>query len=250
MKVDFGPKQIVQSTGARPYAKYHSNGKDKIYVSYTTGHPDNEMPNWLYFNVIDINNGNGPILQDITGNTLKKIADGVFNISKTDSYKNSYPYTVVDNSANIRNWVWQIAIDKQDHPVIAYTHIDDAKTSHVYWYGRWTGTEWRRTWVQYAGHAFHQNWNSTERCYSGGASVDPQHINDLYLSIPTTNGQYNRDGIYEIWKFTVDDEGKVASSQQITKNSKKNNFRPYILPNSSTSPLDWDGQMVIITTGW
>ena len=26
VKVDFGPKQIVQSTGARPYAKYYSNG--------------------------------------------------------------------------------------------------------------------------------------------------------------------------------------------------------------------------------
>ena len=237
VKVDFGPKQIVQSTGARPYAKYHSNGKDKIFVSYTTGHPDNEMPNWLYFNVIDINNGNGPILQDIKGNTLKKIADGVFNVSKTDAYRNAYPYTVVDNSASIRNWVWQITTDKQDHPVIAYTHIDDAKTSHVYWYGRWTGTEWRRTWVQYAGHAFHQNWNSTERCYSGGAAVDPENINNLYLSIPTTNGQYNRDGIYEIWKFVVDDDGKVASSEQLTKNSQKNNVRPYILPNSSTSPL-------------
>ena len=237
VKIDFGPKQIVQSTGARPYAKYQSNGKDKIYVSYTTGHPDNEMPNWLYFNVIDINNGNGPILKDVKGNTLKDIASGVFNVSKTDSYKNNYPYTIVDNSASIRNWVWQITVDKEDHPVIAYTHIDDAKTSHVYWYGRWTGTEWRRTWVQYAGHAFHQNWNSTERCYSGGAAVDPENINNLYLSIPTTNGQYNRDGIYEIWKFVIDDDGKVAGSEQLTKNSQKNNARPYILPNSSTSPL-------------
>ena len=235
--VDFGPKQIVQSTGARPYAKYQSNGKDKIYVSYTTGHPDNEMPNWLYFNVIDINHGNGPILKDVKGNTLKNVADGVFNVSKTDSYRNSYPYTVVDNTAGIRNWVWQITLDKEEKPVIAFTHIDDAKTSHVYWYGRWTGTEWRRTWVQYAGHAFHQNWNSTERCYTGGAAIDPDNINDLYLSIPTTNGQYNRDGVYEIWKFQVGDDGKVGASEQLTKNSAKNNVRPFILPNSANSPL-------------
>ena len=38
VKVDFGPRQIVQSTGARPYAKYYSNGRDKIYLAYTTGH--------------------------------------------------------------------------------------------------------------------------------------------------------------------------------------------------------------------
>ncbi len=234
---DFGPKQIVQSTGARPYAKYQSNGKDKIYLSYTTGHPDNEMPDWLYFNVIDINEGNGPILRDINGKQLKVISSGVFNVSKTDSYASSYAATIVDNTSNIRNWVWQITLDENENPVIAYPHIDNAKTTHVYWYARWTGSEWRRTWVQYGGHAFHMNWNSTERCYSGGMAVDPDHINDLYLSIPTTDGVYNKDGVYEIWKYTIDDQGKVSGSEQITRNSEKNNVRPFIIPGSKNSPM-------------
>lgn len=234
---DFGPRQIVQSTGARPYAKYQSNGKDKIYLAYTTGHPDNEMPDWLYFNVIDINKGNGPVLRDIHGKELKKISDGVFNVNKQSSYATAYPATIVDNTANIRNWVWQIALDKDENPVIAYPHIDDAKTAHAYWYARWTGSEWHRTWVQHAGHAFHQNWNSTERCYSGGMALDPDNINDLYLSIPTQNGTYNKDGVYEIWKYTIDDEGKVSGSEQITTDSPKNNARPFILPGSKNSPL-------------
>ena len=236
-KFDFGPKQIVQSTGARPYAKYQSNGKDKIYVSYTTGHPDNEMPDWLYFNVIDINKGNGPILRDLNGKQLSVINNGVFNVNKTDSYANNYPATVVDKTANIRNWVWQITLDKDEHPVIAYPHIDNAKTAHVYWYARWTGSAWRNSWVQYGGHAFHQNWNSTELCYSGGMAIDPDNINDLYLSIPTTNGAYNKDGVYEIWKYTIDDDGKVAGSEQITQGSKKNNVRPFVIPGSKNSPM-------------
>ena len=234
---DFGPKQIVQSTGARPYAKYASNGKDKIYVSYTTGHPDNEMPNWLYFNVIDINEGNGPILRDLNGKQLKVISDGPFNVSKTDSYANQYAATIVDKTAGIRNWVWQIALDSDEHPVIAYPHIDDAKTSHTYWYARWNGSSWKNTWVQYAGHAFHQNWNQTERCYSGGMTLDPDHITDMYVSIPTKDGQYNKDGVYEIWRYTIDDEGTVASSEQITHDSPKNNARPYVIPGSKSSPL-------------
>ena len=234
-KFDFGPKQIVQSTGARPYAKYQSNGKDKIYVSYTTGHPDNEMPDWLYFNVIDINKGNGPILRDIKGNQLSVIANGPHNVNKQSSYASAHPAAIVDNTSNIRNWVWQITLDKDENPVIAYPHIDDAKTTHVYWYARWTGSEWRRTWVQYGGHAFHKNWNSTERCYSGGMAVDPDNINDLYLSIPTKDGKYNKDGVYEIWKYTVDDEGKVAGSEQITRNSTKNNVRPFVIPGSKNS---------------
>ncbi len=236
-KFDFGPKQIVQSTGARPYAKYQSNGKDKIYLSYTTGHPDNEMPDWLYFNVIDINHGNGPILRDIKGNQLSVIANGVHNVNKQSSYASAHPAAIVDNTAGIRNWVWQITLDENENPVIAYPHIDDAKTTHVYWYARWTGSEWRRTWVQYGGHAFHKNWNSTERCYSGGMAVDPDHVNDLYLSIPTTNGQYNKDGVYEIWKYTIDDEGKVAGSEQITRNSEKNNVRPFIISGSKNSKM-------------
>ena len=234
---DFGPKQIVQSTGARPYAKYQSNGKDKIYLSYTTGHPDNEQPNWLYFNVIDINNGNGPILRDINGTQLSVINSGVFNVNKTDSYASSYPLTVVDKTDNIRNWVWQITLDSDEHPVIAYTHINNEKTTHVYWYSRWTGSEWRNTWVQFGGHAFHQNWNSTELCYSGGMAVDPDNINDLYLSIPTTSGAYNKDGVYEIWKYTINDDGTVGTSIQLTSGSSKNNVRPFIIPGSSSSPM-------------
>ena len=234
---DFGPKQIVQSTGARPYAKYQSNGKDKIYVSYTTGHPDNEMPDWLYFNVIDINKGEGPILRDLNGKQLSIIENGVFNVSKTDSYASNYAATIVDKTAGIRNWVWQIALDNDEHPVIAYPHIDDAKTTHAYWYARWNGTKWKTTKVTSAGHAFHQNWNQTERCYSGGMSLDPDNINDMYLSIPTKDGLFNKDGVYEIWRYTIDDDGQVASSEQITKNSPKNNARPFVIPGSKNSPM-------------
>lgn len=235
--VDFGPKQLVQSTGARPYAKYYSNGKDKIYLTYTTGHPDNEMPNWLYFNVVDINHGNGPILKDIKGNTLKQVADGPFRVSKSEDYLNQYPFTVVDHTKGVRNWVWQMALDDEANPIIAYTHIDNAKTSHAYHYGRWKGGEWRDTWVQMGGHAFHQNWNRTERCYSGGMALDPEDIHTLYLSIPTKDGAYDKDGVYEIWKYTVADDGKVQSSEQVTRNSAKNNMRPYLLPGSKNSPL-------------
>ncbi len=234
---DFGPKQIVQSTGSRPYAKYQSNGKDKIYLSYTTGHPDNEMPDWLYFNVIDINHGNGPILRDIKGNQLSVIANGVHNVNKQSSYATAHPAAVVDNTSGVRNWLWQIVIDKDENPVIAYPHIDEAKTTHQYWYARWTGSEWRRTKVTDAGHAFHQNWNQTERCYSGGMSLDPDNPNDLYLSIPTKDGAFNRDGVYEIWRYTIDDEGNVSGSEQITKNSAKNNSRPFLIPGSKNSPM-------------
>ena len=102
VEIKWGPYQMVQSTGARPYAKYYSNGKDKLYMTYTTGHPDNEWPNWLYFNVINLNPTKGidgsvsvnPTLEDIKGNYLSTIADGKFRVNKSDEYKQQYPYTL------------------------------------------------------------------------------------------------------------------------------------------------------------
>lgn len=232
-KFDWGPYQMVQSTGARPYAKYYSNGKDKLYVTYTTGHPDNESPNWVYFNVINISKGGEPTLEDIKGTKLSTIKNGPFKVNKEASYKSSYPYTVVDAPSNgIRDWVWQIALDKKDNPRIAMVKINSAKTQHEYYYARWTGSAWALTDICDGGAKFHPS--NTEYCYSGGEALDQQNPNIMYVSKPTA-GTYGN--IHEIWKYTLDDNGKKVGEEQITKNSKKNNVRPFVLPGSEGSPL-------------
>lgn len=231
-RFDWGPYQMVQSTGARPYAKYYSNGKDKLYVTYTTGHPDNEQPNWLYFNVININKGGEPTLSDIKGNRLSTIKDGPFRVNKTAAYKEQYPFSVVDAPADIRDWVWQIALDKQERPCIAMVKINGGKNQHEYYYGKWTGESWRLTDLADGGGKFHMS--NTEHCYSGGEALDPQDPNNIYLSIPT---QGMNGTVYEIWKYRLDDFGQILQREQVTKNSFKNNVRPYVLPASQGTPL-------------
>lgn len=71
-----------------------SNGKDRIYLTYTTGHPDNELPNYLYFNYIDIHTLQ---LKDVKGTVLSTISDGMFKVDKTAEYLARYPLTIVDN---------------------------------------------------------------------------------------------------------------------------------------------------------
>ena len=214
----WGPYQMVQSTGARPYAKYLSNGKDKLYVTYTTGHPDNENPNFVYFNVVDIKS---KTLQDVNGNVLSNIADGPFNVNKTSSYVSTYPSTVVDNPSNQRDWVWQVSEDKNGYPVIAMVRISSGKTSHDYYYAQWTGTSWKKTFLANGGGAFHQT-PGLEMCYSAGMAIDPVRPNEVYCSVPV-------NGVYEIVKYTVGDDGSVIS-KPYTSNSLKNNVRPYIIP--------------------
>jgi Sialidase, N-terminal domain. len=225
-----GPYQIVQSTGARPYAKYFSNGKDKIYLTYTTGHPDNEYPNWVYYNYINVN---GLRLYDIKDNFLSSVADSVHHVYKTAAYQTAHPSAVVDAPTAYRDWVWQTTFDKDGNPVIAMVQISYDKNTHVYYYAKWTGTEWRKTYIANAGPHFHQTAN-VEMCYSAGMAIDDANPNILYASIPITgaNGK-----VYEIMKYTIGADGSKTDSVQITTNSALNNVRPFIVANSPNTPL-------------
>lgn len=239
--IEWGPYQMVQSTGARPYAKYYSNGKDKLYMTYTTGHPDNEQPNWVYFNVINLNATTGtdgkvtttPTLEDIQGNRLSTIANGKFYVYKTSSYQSQYPYTVVDAPSNLRDWVWQTSCDEQGRPVIAMVRINGGKTQHEYYYAKWTGSQWQLTDLADGGGRFHPS--NTEYCYSGGMALDPDQTNVIYLSIPTTGT--SGASVHEIWKYTLSADQTVTDKEQITFDSEKNNVRPFVLPGSTGSPM-------------
>lgn len=227
--VEWGPYQIVQSTGARPYAKYVSNGKDKIYLTYTTGHPDNEQPNFLYFNYINIH---GLQLEDVNGNRLSAIADAPFKVNKSADYVARYPYTVVDDPT-VRDWVWQVAADKQGNPVIAMVRISPDKSSHDYYYARWNGSEWEKTFLCNAGGHFHQTPN-LEKCYTAGMAIDPTCVNEVYCSVPV-EGKHGK--VYEIVKYVLNDAGSIIWKEAVTRHSRYNNVRPYMISGSEGTPL-------------
>ena len=225
----WGPYQMVKSTGARPYAKYQSNRKDKILLAYTTGHPDNEMPNHLYFNYINVNT---LTLEDVNGRTLSKIAEGPHHVNNRAEYAEKYPDAVVDAPKDSRDWLWQVVAGEENRPTIAMVRIDDAKESHDYYYARWDGSRWQTTFLANGGGHFHQT-PGLEKCYSGGMAIDEAHPNVVYCSVPVegANGRY-----YEIVKYTVALDGTVTS-EAVTRDSKLNNVRPYMIPSSDGSPL-------------
>lgn len=218
IKFTWGPYQMVQSTGARPYAKYMSNGKDKIYLAYTTGHPDNEDTNWLYCNVFDVNDKS---LYDLNGKKLSTVQNGTFKVEKTSTYKSNYPATVVDATDGKRDWIWNMAFDSKNNPVIGMTKISGDKRTHDYYYAKWTGSAWNVSFVANGGGQFHHT-NGVEMCYSSGMAIDRDNPNVVYCGVPV-------NGIHEIWKYTLDSTGKVTSSQAVTSNSTKSNARPFVI---------------------
>lgn len=229
LKIVDGPYQIVQSTGARPYAKYVSNGKNKIYVAYTTGHPDNENPNSLYYNYIDIRDLS---LHDITGRKLAEVSDAPFRVDKSKEFAAKYPAMVVDNSP-YRDWVWQVSLDSQDRPTIAMTRISPDKKSHNYYTANWDGKEWQKHFIAHGGSHFHQS-KDIEHCYSGGMALDAVNPRTVYCSVPVV-GSHGK--VYEIVKYTLDANGEVSGMTPVTSNSDKNNIRPYCLNADNDNPL-------------
>lgn len=222
----YGPYQMVQSTAARPYAKYSSNGVDKLYVTYTLGHPDNEPKNWVFFNQINIEN---MTLEDIHGNTMTTIANGVLNVNASNTSQSH----IVD-AVSMRDWVWQVAEGTDGNPVIAMVRINDSKTNHDYYYVKWNGTTWVKTFLGNGGGHFHQT-AGLEMCYSGGMAIDPDNTNVMYCSEPV-EGVFGK--VYEIIKYTMNDAGtEVVSREQITENSLKNNVRPFVIPNSKDKDI-------------
>lgn len=221
---EYEPLQIVQSTGARPYAKYASNGKDRIYVTYTTGHPDNEYPNFVYCNAIN------PVtleLEDIEGRKLAQLKDGPHHVNSKTDYLKANPAAVVDHSDS-RDWVWEMALDSNERPVIAMVKISADKKSHKYYHVAWTGKKWKATYLADAGGHFHQS-PDIEHCYSGGMTFDGSDSQCIYGSVPVSG---KNGTVYEIVKFQVRRNGSVQKTQ-VTFNSEKNNSRPYYLPGPS-----------------
>ncbi len=237
VRIDWGPFQIIRSLkgagGVRPYAKYASDGKDRIFLAYTTTHPDNQSENWIYLNYMDIHT---KALKDIAGNVLSTIGDTLLHeVDNSAAYRKSHPLAVVDDSP-LRNWIWELTLDQNENPVMATVSISDDKLSHDYFHVKWTGNRWQKTFLSNAGGHFHQS-PDIEKCYSGGMTIDKHNPKIIYGSVPV-EGKYGK--IYELKKFTVPTDGGAIFEEQLTFDSPKNNVRPFMIAGlPDTQPLVW-----------
>lgn len=215
-------RESESQTNRRPYTKYTSNGNDKIYVSYTYAHPDTMETNTLYCSYIDVKS---LTLHSLTGEKLSDIASSPFKI--TNNEINSA--IVVNRTDQIRNWGWDIALDADENPVVLYAGISQNGQSHLYYHAQWINNSWIVTYIDDGGKWFHDNTKGAEKCYSGGLCLDHKDTSVVYASIPV-EGIYGT--FYEIYKYKIEN-GEVTSKTPVTKNSSENNFRPYVVKNST-----------------
>ncbi len=208
----------------RPYVKVASNGKDRIHLVFTDGHPREEPNNSIYY--VCYRDGafykaNGEKIGDWSSLPLKpEQCDRVYHAAK----------------AKARAWIWDLAEDGQGRPVLVYTRLPK-ESEHVYHYARWDGKVWRDSKIIAAGKWFPQTPADTqerEPYYSGGIVLDHHDPKVVYLSRPI-------EGVFEIERWVISRSGNWQKTA-MTQNSRGDNVRPVVVrhnPPASAPRLLW-----------
>ncbi|HYC70924.1 MAG TPA: BNR-4 repeat-containing protein [Opitutaceae bacterium] len=202
-----------RDTGNRPYVKYWSDGKGRIDLIFTDGHPRNEAANSLYF----VRYERGAFWR-ADGTKIATLDELPLQPSQCDR--------VYDGRTAGRAWIWSVVEDPQGHPVIGYTRLPSER-DHRYHYARWDGSRWVDHEIAPAGGWFPQTpegEKEREPHYSGGLSLDPANPARLYLSRPV-------EGAFEIEEWTTADGGARWTQRALTHApGGPDNVRPYALP--------------------
>jgi len=200
-----------ESTSIRPYLKVISNGESSIHFMFTDGHPRDEVENSVYY------------LKYEKDQFIKANGDRVGSMRDLPIPHKSSDLVYDGSSETGRAWIWDIAIDEQGFPVIAYTRLP-TETNHRYCTARWTGKQWLDVEITPGGKWFPQTpegHTEPEPHYSGGMAIDHADPSTLYVSRPIS-------GIFEIEQWSSPDQGKTWTSIAMTQKSTQNNIRPLV----------------------
>ena len=197
----------------RPYFKYAANGRGRIDLAYTEGHPrmvDNSIHH-IYFENKRWHRSDG------------KPLDGQ---PPFDPRVGTRVYEFGRDHPKGRAWIWDLNYDRGGNPVIVHTvrftnDPDDIRYYHATWDAR--AKSWDSRQIARAGVRLYDSEND----YAGGIVLDSANSDAVFLSTvhdprggPVTKhreiyrGERGRDGR---WSWTA-----------ITSDSPADNLRPYV----------------------
>jgi len=214
------PKVMVAKPGAptfnRPYMKVVSDGRSIIHFAFTDGHPRNEALNSIYY----LRYERGTFF-DAAGKKLGAIGSLPIN-------QDMVPRVYDGEKTGIRAWVWDVAVDKDEKPVVVYATLPE-ESQHEYGYATWNGKTWTTRSVCQAGSWFPRHEKKKEERepephYSGGIFLDHANPGVVFLSRPHSD-------IFELERWESSDHGESWSHRMVTSQSDHDNVRPYVVSN-------------------
>ncbi|MCB0752410.1 MAG: BNR repeat-containing protein, partial [Ignavibacteriae bacterium] len=154
----------------RPYLKVSSNGIDKIVFAFTDGHPRKENENSIYY----------MYYKDGKFFNSENKAIGIFGAEPIVPRRASVVYDATITKS--KSWIWDISVDENDNPVIAYVKFPDDQ-NHIYCYAKLNGNKWINNELTNSGKWFPQTPEAKiepEPNYSGGIYIDHENTNIVY----------------------------------------------------------------------
>ena len=202
--------------GGSPYTKITTNHKDKIFFAFTDAHPRDRATNSIYFMMYKngkICKADGTVVSETLGSIIPSQVDKVYDATRTFD----------------KAWIWDIAFDESEKPILVYARFSDRDNKHSYWYARWNGIKWENHKITDAGQWFQRTEYVKEKpeyeCnYSGGVYLDHENPNILYTSRPINDR-------FEIEKWTFTGGKQKWITEAITYQSEKDNVRPFVVRN-------------------
>ncbi|MDO7172538.1 BNR-4 repeat-containing protein [Mariniflexile sp. AS56] len=195
----------------RPYVKYYSDGKSKIHMVFTDGHPRNEPLNSVYYAYYE-----KEAFWRVDGSKICNVDELPFEPKDA-----SIVYKADERKG--RSWIYDLASDEKGNPVILYARYPNEET-HIYHYAKYTGDNWLDVKICNSGKWFEktpENKVEPEPHYSGGMTLNPLKTNVVFTS-ETINK------VFEIVRYKFNTQGEVEKRELITSNSKRDNIRPFI----------------------
>lgn len=209
-------------TNNKGYYKYWGNGKDRIDMVFTEEHP-RDLNTSIY---------HGYLQDHKTFNSDGKSADD--DIYNNDNIPNFYKFTKVFESGTKVDGIdmgrcWQHDIARYDDGTIVIlfkARANNSMDDHRNFYARYSGTEWKWTYIGKAGKRFYGN----EHDYTGLGAVNPDDPNRIYISSAYNPGDdhASRSAKRELWRGTTSDSGATWEWEPVTANSSRDNTRPII----------------------
>ena len=155
----------------------------------------------------------GTVVSETLGSIIPSQVDKVYDATRTFD----------------KAWIWDIAFDESEKPILVYARFSDRDNKHSYWYARWNGIKWENHKITDAGQWFQRTEYVKEKpgyeCnYSGGVYLDHENPNILYTSRPINDR-------FEIEKWTFTGGKQKWITEAITYQSEKDNVRPFVVRN-------------------
>lgn len=198
------------------YVKYTSDNRSRIDFLFTNGHPklgSDISVHHMYYQKGYFRQTNGEKIGTFENLPIKiKETGKIYDADKT----------------GVRGWIWDIALDKSNNPVVTYARYPDEQ-NHEYYYAKWDGSKWIDKKIINSGSyitIIKPGEKIKEAHYSGGIVLDHNNPDNVYLSSTINNK-------FEIIKCEVNLDGNLKM-YNITSYSKSDNIRPYIVDGNFT----------------